>query len=80
MFNCPGAVVRIRQLYVGGQSFGTVIVRPGKTVNSGGFWIYDSFSFYMFNFIFVFIPHPDEYGAEEFSLNAVPTLGLVRSG
>ena len=31
-----------------------------------------------FNFCFVLIPQPAEYGAEELSLNAVPTLGLVR--
>ena len=30
--------------------------------------------------IFSFTPHPAEYGAEEFSLDAVPTLGLVRIG
>ena len=29
---------------------------------------------------FYFIPHPAEYGAEEFVLDAVPTLGLVRIG
>ena len=27
-----------------------------------------------------FTPEPAEYGAEEFSLDAVPTLGLVRIG
>ena len=28
--------------------------------------------------IFFFLPHPAEYGAEEFVLDAVPTLGLGR--
>ena len=31
-------------------------------------------------FKFFFLPQPAEYGAEEFSLNAVPTLGSVRIG
>ena len=38
---------------------------------------------FLFCFCFVFvslIPHPAEYGAEEFVLDAVPTLGLVRIG
>ena len=28
--------------------------------------------------MFYYIPYPAEYGAEEFVLDAVPTLGLVR--
>ena len=44
---------------------------PGKTLNSGHFVYY---------YFFFFIPQPAEYGAEEFSLNAVPTLGSVRIG
>ena len=36
--------------------------------------------YFVFVFVFIFIPHPAEYGAEEFSPDAVPTLGLVRIG
>ena len=44
--------------------------------------IYSSITWFPSGFVlffaFIFIPHPAEYGAEEFSLNAVPMLGLVR--
>ena len=33
-----------------------------------------------FSLAFTLIPRPAEYGAEEFSLDAVPMLGLVRIG
>ena len=35
---------------------------------------------FVFGFAFIFIPHPAEYGAVEFSPDAVPMLGLVRIG
>ena len=38
------------------------------------------FFFLLFFFFLFFLPQPAEYGAEEFSLNAVPTLGSVRIG
>ena len=51
------------------QSFGTVLVFEWQfSLHKPGF------------FIFFFIPHPAEFGAEEFSLAAVPMLGLVRIG
>ena len=57
-----------------------VLHRPGKTLNSVHHntysnpvrWIYFLFC------LFALTPQPAEYGAEEFSLDAVPTLGLVR--
>ena len=42
----------------------------------GNFFDLNNLLFFVFNFI----PHPAEYGAEEFVLDAVPTLGLVRIG
>ena len=61
--------------YAGGVSL-------GKTLNSSMQVRSTLLNFFSFLFLFLilgaFIPYPAEYGAEEFGLDAVPTLGWVR--
>ena len=42
--------------------------------------LFQVFVLFWFCLAFILIPHPAEYGTEEFSLDAVPMLRMVRIG